>query len=293
MIRHPTPALSLLLLGAALAGSAGAQVNGTTGGSNSAPAGAPAFASEVKALVITRIATLPRAPSDRGDGMCDHLLKPPVSEAGRAVVAKGWQVTAEHRVGRYQAVSFIGRQEQGTSGSCLLGAGNIALFQGGALKAIIATSDDERPSVARIAPIEGGGLRIWDGDFLSQPVADLQVAADGAATIRPVAPRELVCKGKASVPNIYGMPIDKARTALRKAGWTPAPNTSAETVPGDSRAIDLAKQGLVEVEDCSGTGFGYCGFTYKGPADTGLSVTTVGDAAMPIVAGYGASCGAA
>lgn len=293
MINYATPTFSLLLLGAVLAGSAGAQVNGTTGSGKTVPAGGPAFASEVGTLRITPTATLPRAPTDGGDDMCEHLLKAPVTEAGRSIVGKGWKVTAEHRVGRYQAVSFIGRQEQGTSGSCQLGAGHVALFQGTALKAIIATSDEELPGVARIEPIEGGGLRIWDGDFLSQPVADLQVAVDGAATVRPVAPREMVCKGKASVPNIYGMPIDKARATLRKAGWTPAPNTSAETGPSDSRAIDLAKQGVVEVDDCSGTGFGYCAFNYKGPAGTGLSVTTVGDAEMPLVSGYGADCGGA
>ncbi|MBR0668088.1 hypothetical protein GXW71_27285 [Roseomonas hellenica] len=49
---------------------------------------------------------------------------------------------------------------------------------------------------------------------------------------------------------------------------------------------------MPEVEDCSGTGMGFCGHTYRGPAGR-LHVTTVGEGSFPSVAGYRAQCGAA
>ena len=109
-----------------------------------------------------------------------------------------------------------------------------------------------------------------------------------ALRLGALATRETVCRGRASVPNIYGMKIDKARAALIQSGWTPVPGNPSE----DSRfgrEKDLRKRGIVEVEGCSGTGFGYCRYGYKGAAGA-LSVTTMGDDDLPIVSGYGADC---
>lgn len=53
---------------------------------------------------------------------------------------------------------------------------------------------------------------------------------------------------------------------------------------------DLVRRGVPEVEDCSGTGFGFCGYGYRGAAGR-LSVTTVGDNDFPSVSGYEVHCG--
>ncbi|WP_047099804.1 PASTA domain-containing protein [Sphingomonas sanxanigenens] len=290
MLKPSLSAIALLLLGGTVAGGVAAQGNRTAGGGNAVQGGggaAAAFTSSVAAVRIAPLAVLPRAPADAGEGDCSHLLQAPRSAAGRMVANKGWKVTAEQSIGRYQAVSFVGRVEQGTSGSCLLDAGNIALFEGTTLRAIVHGADGNTAAVGHAEPVEGGALRIWNGDFLSQPVADLAVGANGGATVTAPAPEERVCRGKGAVPNIYGMPIDKARAALGRAGWTPV---RADMVPTDPRAADLIRHGVIEAEDCSGTGFGYCGFAYRGAAGR-LSVTTVGDAAMPEVSGYGVTCG--
>ena len=289
MLKPSLSAIALLLFGGAVAGGVAAQGNRTAGAGNAVQGGgsAAAFTSSVSMLRISRVAELPRAPADGGEGECDHLLKGPRSAAGRIVAGKGWKVTAEQPVGRYQAVSFIGRVEQGTSGSCLLDAGNVALFEGTTLRAIVHGTDSLDAAVGYVKPLEGGSLRIWNGDFLPLPVADLTVGADGGVAVTALAPQEKVCRGTGTVPNIYGMPIDKARAALGKAGWTPV---RPDMVPTDSRAMDLVRHGVIEVDDCSGTGFGFCAFAYRGATGT-LSVTTVGDAEMPQVASYGVECG--
>ena len=89
------------------------------------------------------------------------------------------------------------------------------------------------------------------------------------------------------VPNIHGRPINEARTILQRNGWTPAP---PQTRDGNgSRVSGLVRRGVPEVEDCSGTGFGFCAYSYGGAAGT-LSVTTAGDDDLPAVAGYSVRC---
>jgi hypothetical protein len=65
--------------------------------------------------------------------------------------------------------------------------------------------------------------------------------------------------------------------------------------PGEyDAAAGLAKRGVVEADSCSGTGVGYCGFNYRGPAGV-LHVTTVGgdpDPGEDAVVGYGVECSA-
>jgi hypothetical protein len=47
------------------------------------------------------------------------------------------------------------------------------------------------------------------------------------------------------------------------------------------------------VQECSGTGFGFCDYAYAGPAGT-LSVITMGeigeDGRLPVVSDYGVDC---
>ena len=56
-----------------------------------------------------------------------------------------------------------------------------------------------------------------------------------------------------------------------------------------SREAELMKRGVVEVDGCSGTGFGYCSYGYESPAAT-LSLATVGDADDPAVSSYDVRC---
>jgi hypothetical protein len=238
---------------------------------------------------VAAMDALPKAPAGAGlSDFCKRYAANPISEASRTVRGQGWTVTGEAKLGTLLAVSFASKFEPATSGTCFIRDGNVALFDGGRLLAIAYAPKGSKSSIGRIEPLEGGNARIWDGDPPGQPVADLRLE-DGRMRIEPVAPSETLCGGKAVVPNIYGMPIDRARKALGENGWRPVPGDPNAGDPRFGRERDLRKRGIVEVDGCSGTGFGYCSFTYKG-ASGGLSVTTMGDGDLPVVSGYDATC---
>lgn len=262
-----------------------------------APPQAPAegfeTASQVVDVAIMPLADLPPAPAGAADREgCEHLVAGAMSDAGRVVESLGWAVTGEATLGAHQAVSFVGRFEVGTSGSCLLGAGNIGFFSGNNLLAIAYAADETRLTIGSVMQRGDDGLRIWSGDFLQQPIADVRMIGDSAIAVIPLAPEETVCGGDATVPNVYGLPIGLARVLLMEAGWVGI-DGSAERGE-DLRASELADAGMTEISGCSGTGFGFCAYSYEGPAGT-LSVSTVGEGELPAgpaVSGYGVTCAA-
>lgn len=244
--------------------------------------------SNIDELRITGLQTLPPAPASADlPEYCAHWLVTPETAAGRRVAAAGWGVTGEVALGKYQAVSFVASLEPGTSGACPASDGNVGIFEGDRLVAIVYAPRGTPRTIGSIEPYEADGVRIWDGDYLRQPLADLRLAGDGALTVGPLAHEERLCGGKASVPNIYGKPITEARAALAEAGWVAV--ATADQSPWSSHERDLAARGLLEVESCAGTGFGFCLFNYEGPAGR-LSVTTAGDDDAPAVAGYSVTC---
>jgi hypothetical protein len=247
------------------------------------------LSSQVPGLAIAPLDDVPNSPMNQGDReACAHkLVGAPTTPAGEVAHFQGWGVTAEVPIGDLTAVSFVGRFGQGTSGSCELLDGNVGLFRGDRLLAVIYSEDPERLLIGS-ARAFGSGLRLWSGDFQPVPLADVVLTPAGAAVV-PLAASEQVCNGAASVPLIYGLPIDRARQALAAAGWQPI---TGQTNPL-SYAAEIAAAGVPEVEDCSGTGFGYCAYRYTGPAGE-LSVTTMGEiaenGALPAVVGYGVDC---
>lgn len=248
--------------------------------------------SEVKSLAIVLARDVPKAPPAASDrDSCGHLTITPSTAAGRLVASRGWAVTGEAPLPTGgQAVSFAGKFEPGTSGSCLVSEGNVAVFRGGTLLAIAYAPRASKETIGKIVPLADGHARIWGGDFLSQPIADLRVENDGyLLALAPLAAEETVCGGGAVLPNIYGMAIDRARKVLESKGWTPVQGAIGKNRNEQGREIDLVERGILEVESCSGTGFGYCSFGYRNSAGT-LSVTTVGDGEFPSVSGYGATC---
>jgi len=261
----------------------------STAGDNTAAHAAPSFTSDVGDLRIVATSALPTQRADAESArFCTEYIHEAVSPGARAARDAGWFVTGEATLNGYQAVSFVGGLEPGTSGACQLRNGNVALFKGRALQAIAYADGAGNLSIGYIEAVDGG-LRILDGDVLNLPVADIHVGQDGSVTLSAVAAVDKVCNGAASVPDVHELPINVARDRLIKAGWTPAPRPQPVREIEDPRAAALAAKGLTEVESCSGAGFGYCSFDYNGPAGR-LSVTTVGDAEWPTVARYGVEC---
>lgn len=250
----------------------------------------PEFASQVSHLEIRQMKTIPANPSPGGsDAFCPVLLDTPETAAGRQLAQSGWLVSGEIKINGLTLVSFVGVAEQGTSGSCLLSQGNVAVFDDTTLRGLIYAPAGAERDIGSIEAMEAGRIRIWDGDYLAQPLADIQIIGDDLVILSDVASRDSFCDGAASVPSLYRLPIHLARRVLLAEGWLP------------EEALDEAAMGWTaemrnqwpELQDCSGTGFGFCAWSYiKGPGQR-LSVTTAGEApegSSPAVIGYGVSC---
>ncbi|MGE0179197.1 MAG: hypothetical protein AB7O91_05200 [Sphingomonas sp.] len=249
------------------------------------PAG---FTSAVAVLRVTMATQLPRGPGVALGDYCSSKAIDARSPQGRAVEGQGWHVTAEMSAGRFQAISFAGRFEPMTSGVCGTSDGNIALFDGERLAAIVHAA---RPGTATPRLVtalgEAGRLRIW-GDEYAPPLADILVSEGGAAVV-PVADADRWCGGSVSVPNIFAASIQTARTRLLRAEWRADARPAGEIVQGGfGRDSALRREGMNEVESCSGTGYGLCIFNYRSGAGPTLQVITAGDA--PTVVDYGVEC---
>ncbi len=252
---------------------------------------ADSASSQPDGFVTVPLTRLPPPPRPVNAEFCDHLAVEPHTAGGKVAKALGWVVTGEVSLGSLDVVSFVGGFEPGTSGSCQMTDGNVGLFDGDQLRWLVYSERDATSHIGTVQAFEKTAVRIWSGDFLPQPVADMHIDTSGAVSLRKLATVERFCDGKASVPNIYGSPIAEARKELESAGWGPVLGILSDE-PMDLRSEELKAAGIYEVQSCSGTGFGYCSFGYSGQFAE-LSVVTVGEggaSATPEVAGYDVSC---
>lgn len=249
---------------------------------------APDFAAQTDVLRITTAESLPKNPAS-GPAGCGGLAEPPATAAAARVTAAGWTVSAEVTRAGLTFVSFLGSATPGTSGTCEIQDGNIGIFEGETLQALIYAPKGSARSIGSLAAQEGNLIRIYDGDLISQPLADLQIPAENLVLLQNVAPRDTLCKGAVSVPVLYGLPAHLARRILLAESWQPAPLSEVST---DGTARDLQAD-YPEVVDCSGTGLGYCSWEYQRAGGFGLSLTTAGEAAegsSPMVVGQATRC---
>lgn len=256
---------------------------------NGASAASATF--ETGGLVTTPLTRLPPPTQPVEADLCAHLMIQPQTAGGRLATALGWAVTGEVSLDGMDVVSFVGGFAPGTSGSCQMTDGNVGLFDDDQLHWLVYGEKESSTRIGSVQLFEKAAIRIWSGDFLPQPVVDMHVDANGAVSLGKLAPVERFCDGKASVPNIYGMPIAEARKRLESAGWGPVLGIRPGE-PMDVRSDELKAAGIYEVQSCSGTQFGYCSFGYAGQFAE-LSVVTVGEGeslSTPQVARYSVSC---
>ena len=137
--------------------------------------------SDVEGLTFTWLNNLPNRPgSDKMGELCEGYVIKSTSQAGKVVASHGWVVTGEAKIGSYQAVSFAGKLEFAGSGACSVEQGNIGFFDGATLVALIYAPKLSKKTIGAIKPLEGGGIRVWDGDPLSVPSGDIQLTQDGS-----------------------------------------------------------------------------------------------------------------
>lgn len=239
--------------------------------------------SQVDELTITALNHVGSNPNGPVSKDCVYVVANTVTPEGQGIARLGWAVTAEIERNGLIFVSFAGRAEAGTSGSCLLSDGNIGIFRAGRMEGLIYAAPGAKRGIGIVAPIKDG-LRVWDGDFLQRPLADLQLHGDDLVVVSAVAGRDMFCDGMVSVPNIYGIPIHLARRLLLAEGWVPQP---PDVVPS------LMMTDLPELLDCAGTGFAACTYLYRSAEAPELMVTTAGEAeppSSPAVVRYDVSC---
>lgn len=250
--------------------------------------------------------TLPTNPT-RGsvDEYCSsYVVARPKSPGGRLAGKNGWIVTSEAKLGDYDAVTFVGALEPATSATCAHKNGNLAIFDGSLLKAIAYL----RPLI-QASPVGSGqivhnslGVDLAAEDSLgsaeqidqrrirlnyglpSPPFADV-VLRDGIL-IEATAAVDRICDGAAVVPNVFGQDIRTARRSLGAAGWRPVKQASDLEMWGVEK--DLFRKGVIEVESCAGTGYGFCAYDYIHPKGLGLRVISMGEGYS--VTGYEAVC---
>lgn len=248
-----------------------------------------------------RIIAAAKLPPNPDGGQIDEYcadLQPrfdikPKTPGGRLAIKRGWIATSETKLGNYDAVTIVGALDAATSGTCVHRDGNLAIFDGSQLIAIAyepppkrnpdpnyLASEDSLGSAEQIDPRR---VRLHWG-LPGAPVADV-VLRDGIH-VGHTAKEDRVCGGAANVPNIFEQDIRKARKKLLAYGWHPRRPTERLTGVTD---VSLRKQGVIEVEVCAGTGYGYCIFNYTHSKGFKLAVTSAGD--DPNVIDYGVQCG--
>ena len=288
----------LLALGLSGCGSKAPSSPDARGPGQRAPAAAAAAAehitvsSDIAAIRIVTASQLP--PPERPmplSGFCkDHAIEPK-TPAGKDAARRGWHVGGELPLGPYEAVAIFNEAGDGTSGSCLVVDGNVLVYRGEQLVAIAyGPPTAEEHAVGDIGAITAttmpNTIRIWPGS-VGAPVADLNLTATGLA-VTATASEEAFCDGHVRVPGIYGMTLKEARPRLKAFGWAPSPpKDDANADPSIDLAAHLRKEGWIEVHDCAGTGFGFCGVEYRHKNGALLEVTTVEG---PSVIDYSARC---
>lgn len=239
------------------------------------------MASQVDGLQAVALSRLPANPAGPITADCPVLLASPSTPEGRAIAALGWGVTGEVAWKGYRLVSFAGRATQGTSGTCLLQDGNLAILQNGALLGLVYADTGATRGPGRIE-ITGDNLRLWDGEYILRPLADVRLDGDGMAILSHPASRDSFCAGGVSLPSLYGLPITLASRLIRAEGWEPSPTTDALRAGEDF--------GLPEAQGCSGTGYNFCTFDWHREDGATLTAITAGDGLAPGVVRYDAGC---
>ena len=239
--------------------------------------------SDISGVSLVALGALPHSPENGSrPEYCAGYRAQKLTAVGTMVAKLGWIVTSEAPLGRYEVVTFASGFTPGTSGMCFARNANIAVFDGASLVALAYSSHSAAFPLGVVEPLESGALLVWT-DPPGFPVGELHDGNNGLR-LTATAPERTFCNRRAVVPNVYGRPLGAARKILIAHGWRPW--RSRERLY--DRAAQLAKQGIIEAESCSGTGVGYCSFNYGGPAGV-LRVITNGEW-RPDVVSYSVAC---
>ena len=245
-------------------------------------------ASEIPGLHATALSALPTAKSGKtfNEGhFCSYIAKRPETAGGQDAAGKGWTVTSEVKSGELTSVGIFSRGEEGTSGTCMIQDGNIAIYKGKQLLGLVYGDKPEADSLSSVGGVIRTQIanRVRIGDFTPANYlsADIELSETGFKVV-PLAASENYCG--MDVPNLYGKEVPQARALLAKSGWKPSPPREEGDAPPSGH---LSQE--PEIADCSGTGYGFCSGGYAHKSGAFLTFTTAGDGPATIVS-YDVNC---
>ena len=189
-------------------------------------------------------------------------------------MSRGWRITDEDRFGPLTMVNAMRSFALGPNGDCYPITGRFLLFADGKIIATIVKTSPDYADFGEWEKTSGGGLRLTTVPD-EPPYGDLFVRG-GDVDIEPLPPRESVCNGTKTIPNVFGQEIETARRIMRRAGWKAVPvQYSLDDL--DTGAFGLRHyygKGITEVTTCEP--HGWCEFGYRSGRATALIYTQGG-----------------
>ena len=203
----------------------------------------------------------------------------------RSIQNKGWGILSEVRLAKYHFIAFAGSFSAGTSNTCSISQGNIAIFEQNNLLGIIHLDAPEATLIGSLELMDAGFIRVFSGDFIQMPVADIHLSLNGFK-LKTISALTAYCNGTSIVPSVFGKAIVEARNVLIKYGFEPIEAIEPSLPAWRRHLIDA---GIREVDACSGTGYSFCKFRYKNE-NSSVNLITAGDEAFPSVARIDVNC---
>jgi len=252
------PALLIGAIGASASYDAVGSLTGQAGGGNhEGPPGGYRVSSTIGELRIDRASMVPEAPPRREiEEQCRDRPIAPTTSVGREIARRGWHVVSEARVGDHLAIAYVRGLLFGTSAMCFAVDGHVALADRGRLIAIVSAArpdptDGHGPNgevhpglIGYVYKVPGSAnFRLADGTGAGPASAEIRISP-GSIAVGRLAPRDLFCRGRVSIPNIYSLSMVSAARILRREGWRPV----------------NARRGL---QECQMVELGFCEFRYR------------------------------
>ncbi|MEI2456718.1 hypothetical protein [Lysobacter firmicutimachus] len=231
-----------------------------------------------------------------------------ISKEGGLARDAGWAVFAEEDWNGYRVVGISHPAVMLAGIGCTFPGGRVLFFRDGRPvaqlfdpKADASEADSGlqglwNPGQGKNPAMEGAAaeLRVGDGR-----TARARVLARGQALELAALPAlDRYCGGEAEVPRIERLELPKARELLFAQGWRGDP---PEREDGLENFLGGMIRAYPEVEDCAGTGMGYCRFAYRNEAGHALALITAGEYQAaedgkpgyePAAVGYEVTCAA-
>ena len=233
--------------------------------------------------------SIPNGPyPDISDGPCAYFTVPIDDQKfsiSRSIQNKGWGILSEVSLAKYHFIAFAGSFSGGTSSTCSISQSNIAIFEQDNLLGIIYLDASDASLIGSIRLMDAGFIRVFSGDAIQMPVADIHLSLNGFE-LKTISALTAYCNGTSIVPSVFGKDIIEARNVLINYGFEPIEAIEPSLPVWRMHLIDA---GIREVDACSGTGYSFCRFSYNNE-NSSVNLITAGDDAFPSVVRIGVNC---